>query len=74
MEKKKIELDKLVRLAETDLDKLVATGNVKETANMVTTLALVLNDQTEEQKSKEDVKENSRGKCFHLGRQNGRVA
>ena len=42
-----------------DLDKLASAGNVKETATMVSSIAQVLNEQTNagEQKSKKDLEE-----------------
>ena len=38
-----------------ELDKLAATGNIKETANVVSSIALVLNEQTTEEKNQQDI-------------------
>ena len=38
-----------------DLDQLAASGNVKETANVVATIATVLNEQKVEEKSADDI-------------------
>ena len=43
-----------------DLDKLAASGNVKETANAVATIATVLNQQKAEEKSADDIEESKK--------------
>ena len=40
-----------------DLGQLAASGNVKETANVVAAIAMVLNEQKAEEKSAEDKEE-----------------
>lgn len=43
-----------------DLDQLAASGNVKETANVVATIATVLNEQKAEEKSADDIEESKK--------------
>ena len=43
-----------------DLDQLAASGNVKETANVVAAVATVLNEQKAEEKSADDIEKSKK--------------
>ena len=59
MKQKTFSVEALTEKA-ADLNQLAATGNVKETANVVTNIALVLNTQKTDEKSAEDVEESKK--------------
>ena len=60
MKKLEFSIEDLQKKATQNLDQLAVSGNVKETANVVATIATVLNQQKAEEKSADDIEESKK--------------
>ena len=60
MKKLEFSIEDLQKKATQNLDQLAVSGNVKETANEVLSIALVLNEQKTEEKSVDDIKKSKK--------------